>query len=179
LWQVFFTQERAVELEYINAELQQAINLLAESEQRYRTLFELSSEGICRWELEQPIPVTLPIDEQVDRYYRFGYIAEANAAFSTMYGYEKPEDLIGLQLLSFHVADSQTNKSMMHAFVEKGHRIRSAETEEVDSNGRRCYFLNNIVSTIKEGSVVGGWGTQVDITLAKLAYQYLYNTSRL
>jgi hypothetical protein len=63
------------------------------------------------------------------------YLAEVNAAFAAMYGYAKPEDVIGLRLRDFHVADSEVNKGMMRAHVENGHCSRSGETEEVGALG--------------------------------------------
>ncbi|WP_293124348.1 GAF domain-containing protein [Microcoleus sp. bin38.metabat.b11b12b14.051] len=166
-------QERAAELERINAELQRAIAQLAESEKRYRTLFELSSEGIHRAAFDEPIPVTLPVDEQVELSYRYMYIAEANAAFAAMYGYDKPEDVIGFRMTDVHVANSEKNKAFMRAQIEGGYRIRNAESEEVDRNGRKLYFLNNTVCTIEDGYLTGGWGTQTNITELREAQQTL------
>ena len=37
------------------------------SEERYRALFEQSSEGIWRLEFDPPIDTALPVDEQVSR----------------------------------------------------------------------------------------------------------------
>lgn len=166
-------QERAAELERINAELQRAIAQLAESEKRYRTLFELSSEGIHRAAFDEPIPVTLPVDEQVELSYRYMYIAEANAAFAAMYGYDKPEDVIGFRMTDVHIANSEKNKAFMRAQIEGGYRIRNAESEEFDRNGRKLYFLNNTVCTIEDGYLTGGWGTQTDITELREAQQTL------
>jgi PAS domain S-box-containing protein len=172
-------KERAAELERINAELQRAIAHLAESEKRYRTLFELSSEGIHRAAFDEPIPVTLPVDEQVELCYRHLYIAEANAAFAAMYGYEKPEDIIGLRMTDIHIANSEKNKAFMRAQIENGYRILNAESEEVDRHGRKLYFLNNTVCTIEDGCVTGGWGTQTDITELREAQQTLLRVEQL
>ena len=37
-----------------------------QTEEHYRALFVHSSEGIWRFELEQPLPVNLPLDDQID-----------------------------------------------------------------------------------------------------------------
>ena len=50
----------------------------------YRSFIAISTEGIWRFELEQPIPVTLPVDEQIERLYQFAYLAECNNAMARM-----------------------------------------------------------------------------------------------
>jgi two-component system, NarL family, nitrate/nitrite sensor histidine kinase NarX len=146
---------------------------LRKSEALYRTLFELSSEGISRTEFDEPIPISLPIEEQVERCYRHLYIAEVNTTFAAMYGYEEPKEMIGFRMPHIHVADSERNKALMRAQIENGYRFRSIESEEVDRNGRKLYFLNSGIGTIEEDCVVGGWGIQTDITELREAQQAL------
>src|SRR5687767_14228257 len=47
-----------------------------ESVSRYRAFFDQSAEGIWRFELEEPVPVELPVDEQIERFYRDAFLAE-------------------------------------------------------------------------------------------------------
>src|SRR5262249_25520317 len=42
----------------------------------YRSFIAISSEGIWRFELERPIPVTLPVDDQIELLYQVAYLAE-------------------------------------------------------------------------------------------------------
>lgn len=152
-------------------ELQQAIDRLTLSEERYRTLFELSSDGIYRWELDQPMPVSLPIEEQVDWFYRHFRIAEANTAYAAMYGFTK---VVGLQLSSEAYQSSLEQKlSLIRGFIASGYRMCDAELEEVDRQGNRRYFLNNGMGIIKDGHLVEGWGTQIDITELRETQQAL------
>ncbi|HEX8353208.1 MAG TPA: hypothetical protein VF611_09930, partial [Pyrinomonadaceae bacterium] len=67
---------------------------LRESEERYRAFIANSSEGIWRFEFDEPIPTDLPEDEQVDRFYRFAYLAECNDAAAHMYGFERGEEML-------------------------------------------------------------------------------------
>jgi hypothetical protein len=41
-----------------------------------------SSEGIWRYEMDEPVPVTLPADEQIELFYHRGYLAECNEVFA-------------------------------------------------------------------------------------------------
>lgn len=166
-------QERSQELERLNAELQQAIDRLSESEERYRTLFEISSEGIFRVEYDPPIPLHLSLEEQIDWYYRSLHFAEGNATFASMYGFDNPKHVIGMQLRDIHVPTSEQNQTFMRMLVENRYQLRNAETEELGLNGNPRYFLNNITTVIKDGYAIGGWASQLDITELRLAQQAL------
>ncbi|MBD0269332.1 MAG: PAS domain S-box protein, partial [Cyanobacteria bacterium Co-bin8] len=157
-------QARSAELERTNSDFQQAMTQLAESEERFRILFELSSEGFYYVEIDPPCPITLPVEKQCEWLYHNIRVTKTNPAFAAMYGVNNPEDLIGVRNADVHVPDSEKNAAFIRGIVESGYRFRNVETEEVDRQGRLRYFLNSGVSTVQDGYVAGGWGTQVDIT---------------
>jgi PAS domain S-box-containing protein len=139
-------------------------NDLRESERRYRTLFELSSEGIVRFGYYQPIPIALSIDEQLELCYQSTYIAEANNAFVQMYEHLSSEETIRLTLRDFHDRDSEVTQTTMREWIKHRYSCRQLETVEVDRRGRKRYFLNSSVSTIEQGCVNSSWVSQVDVT---------------
>jgi PAS domain S-box-containing protein len=51
-----------------------------------------------RLELAQPVPLSLPEQEQIDMIYRFGYIAECNDAAARNAGRTSAEELVGLRI---------------------------------------------------------------------------------
>jgi PAS domain-containing protein len=64
---------------------------LRRSEERYRSFIEQSTEGIWRFELEEPVRTHLLEDEQIEHFYRYGYLAECNDAMAKMYGFSRPQ----------------------------------------------------------------------------------------
>src|SRR5688572_6625316 len=76
---------RAIRSEEIS-EAKRVGDALKKSEERYRAFIERSGEGIWRFELDEPIPVDLPADEQVERIFRLAYLAECNDAMARQYG---------------------------------------------------------------------------------------------
>ena len=146
---------------------------LRESEERYRAFIANSSEGIWRFELAEPVPADLPEDEQIELIYRHCYLAEANDAAARMYGFERAGEIVGRPLGDFLVREDPANVEYLRAFIRSGYRLTDAESVEVDREGRRRYFLNNLVGAVGGGRVLRAWGTQRDATAMKEAEEEL------
>src|ERR671926_46979 len=109
---------------------------LRESEERYRRFIEQSTEGIWRFELEEPVPTDLRPDEQVERFYRHGYLAECNDAMARMYGYARAGEITGARLGDFLVREDPGNVEYLRAFIRSGYRLTDAGSVETDREGR-------------------------------------------
>jgi PAS domain S-box-containing protein len=140
---------------------------LAASEERYRAFFEQSSVGIWRYEVRSPVSCGLPEDEQIELYYRDGYLAECNEAMAQMYGLAHAEDLVGAALGDLLPRSDPHNVEYLRSFIHSGYRLVGAESHEVDKDGNPKTFLNNLVGVIEGGALVRAWGTQLDITERK------------
>jgi PAS domain S-box-containing protein len=146
---------------------------LKEAEQRYRAFIANSSEAIWRFELEQPIPVTLPENEQLEMLYRVAYLAECNDAMARMYGYDSAAQILGMRIGSFLIRSDPRNIAFLRAFRNAGYRLTDVETHEVDRHGNTKYFMNNLIGIQESGNIVRTWGTQRDITRQKQAEEGL------
>ncbi|MCY3020941.1 MAG: PAS domain S-box protein [Planctomycetota bacterium] len=146
---------------------------LRESQERYRAFVAQSSEAIWRFELEQPIPVDLPEDEQIEMCYQYASLAECNDAMARMYGFTRAEELLGARLSALMDRSDPKNTEYLRAVIRGGYRVVDAESHELDRQGRSTYFLNSFMAVIEDGKLVRGWGTQRDITERKKAEQDL------
>src|SRR5215217_4981304 len=135
-----------------------------ESEERYRSFIEQSTEGIWRFELEEPVPIDLAPDEQIERFYRHCYLAECNDVMARMYGYTRAEEIVGARLADLLSSSIPENVDYLQAFVRSGYRLTDAVSQEVDRYGTTKYFLNNLAGTVEDDFLVRAWGTQRDIT---------------
>ena len=135
-----------------------------ESEERYRSFIEQSTEGIWRFELEESVPIGLAPDEQIERFYRHSYLAECNDAMARMYGHTRAEEIVDARLDDLLPRSLQENVDYLRAFVRSGYQLTGVESQEVDRHGTTKYFLNNLAGTVEDDFLVRAWGTQRDIT---------------
>ncbi len=137
---------------------------LRESEDRYRSFVQLSSEGIWRSELEVPVSIELSEDLQIEHIFQHSYIAECNEAMARMYGLERAEDLLGKYVRDLLVSSDPHNIEYQRRFIRSGYRLIDAESHEMDKQGNAKYFMNNSVGIVENGFLVRIWGSQRDIT---------------
>jgi PAS domain S-box-containing protein len=146
-----------------------AVTGLKESDERYRAFIANSSEGIWRFELDQPVSVKLSEEEQIDLLYKHAYLAECNDAFARMYGYDSADQVCGTRLGTLLPKSEPQNVACLQAFKRSGYHLMDAETAKVDSSGNRKYFVYNIIGIAEDGNIIRAWGTQRDITRRKRA----------
>lgn len=144
---------------------------LRQSEERYRVFIEQSSEGIWRFEVSEPIPIELPVEEQIELIFQHGFLAECNNATAQQYGFSSSIELIGKPLREFLSPANPLNREYFRKFIKSDYHLAENETVETDKDGNELYFLNNMVGIVEDGNLVRAWGTQRDITATKQAQQ--------
>jgi signal transduction histidine kinase len=137
---------------------------LKESEERYKAFVAHSSEGIWRFELEKPLSINLPPDQQIDLFYQDAYLAECNDVVAKMYGYTHAEEIIGARLQDMLPREDPENITYLLNFIHSDYRLEDAQSNEKDKYNKDRYFLNNLVGIVENGLLKRAWGTQRDIT---------------
>lgn len=140
---------------------------LRASEERYRAFLRNSSEAVWCFEVEQPIVIDQPVAAQIEQMYQYGYLSECNSAMARMYGFERPEEMVGLRLAEIMPQAEAANVAYLHEFIRSGFRLTDVESVEVDKQGATKYILNNLIGTLEEGKLRRAWGTSRDITESK------------
>lgn len=153
---------------------------ILESQKRYRNFIRYSTDGIYYMACSTPIPINLPMEEQVDLYYQSGKIEESNIAMAKMYGYDSPDSLIGLRIADLHAGEHfEENQNSFRAFIKGGYRVENVETTEADLFGNLKIFTNQAVGLIQDNHLVGIWGTQQDITTKRAVMEALKESEAL
>jgi PAS domain S-box-containing protein len=143
---------------------------LERSESNYRMFVAQSSEGIFCQELERPIPVELPEDEQVQRILHESYLAECNEAMARMYGMS-PANFVGKPLTETLDAENPVNIELTRDYIRSGYRVVDRESHEVDPQGNPKVFLNSMIGIVENNMLLRTWGIQRDITDRRQAEQ--------
>jgi two-component system, NarL family, invasion response regulator UvrY len=142
---------------------------LRASEERYRSFVVNSSEGIWRLDVEEPIDVKLPVEEQSSLFYKCGYLAECNDAMARMHGYERSDDIVGKRFGDSKFASHPANTSVMRKLIANKYRLLDLQTAQFDSEGGTRYFSSNLIGIIVQGMLLRVWGVQRDQTELRTA----------
>ena len=123
-----------------------------------------SSDGIFRVEMDSPMPLNLPEEEQVRRIIYDSYVAYCNDCQARMYGLASAQDLIGKRMADMVVPDDPKNIELTREFIRSGYQVLERKSYELDSKGQPKVFLNSMRGVVIAGELVLTWGVQSDIT---------------
>ncbi|MCX7612503.1 MAG: ATP-binding protein [Ignavibacterium sp.] len=141
---------------------------LKTSEEKYRNFINNSMEGISLLQFTEPIDTTLPIEDQIDKIYEYGFIAEANHSLAAMYGLSSTQDIVGKTLIEIHGgSDNEVNREAFRAFINNGYKVINVETVEKKIDGTDIIILNNSIGILQDKKLKSIWGSQIDITERK------------
>ena len=172
-------------LTFVSAQIARAVerrraqDALRQAEERYRAFVTQSTEAIWRVELDRPLSVDLPVEEQVDHLYAHAYLAECNEAMVEMYGFESVAQAVGARLGDFVIRENAHNRETWRAFIRHGYRLSDVESYERDRSGAPKIFLNNRVGIAEEGVLRRIWGTQRDVTTQRQLEEQLRQAQKM
>ena len=156
-------------LQALMSERDLAIEQARRSDERYRAFIANSSEAIFRAELAEPMPVTLPPDEQVAWVRKHGYVAECNAAFMVALGVkDSPSPIVGTRLAD-HPTWSRVYIERIREAIRNGYQVRNIEHVVHGPYGLDRVLLISMIGIIEDGHVVRFWGSGRDVTAMREA----------
>jgi PAS domain-containing protein len=142
---------------------------LRRANERHRAFVASSMDAMWRIEFEKPIPVHLDEEEQIERIYRYGYMAECNEALARLVNAPSVEELIGARFAAIVPPTDERWVEELRAAIRSGYRTTVVETTPLDPLGRRMYRLRSQFGIVENGELLRLWGTMRDITGLKRA----------
>ncbi|MGQ9901615.1 MAG: ATP-binding protein [Fimbriimonadales bacterium] len=134
------------------------------SHNRYRAFIQLSSESIWRDMMTEPIPVQLPVEEQIDLIFERSYLAECNLAFARAWDANFPDELIGTFTRERVYPDDLNNRALMRHLILNGYRLDNLLFTARTPTGEEVHQLCSFLGIVHDGLLWGTWGVFRDIT---------------
>ena len=150
-------------------ERKQAEEALRRREESYRMFVTQSSEAIFCMNMDAPMPLDLPEDEQIHHILHDSYMGECNDAMASMYGISSAQDFLGKRLSDMLVTSDPHNIELTRDYIRSGFKVLDRESHEQDIHGQPKVFLNSMIGMVENGKYVRSWGIQRDITELKRA----------
>ncbi len=147
---------------------------LFESDVRYRSFVEHSSEGIYRIEIAPPVSIDLPPDELIRIINERAVVTEVNNALANMYSLS-PDQMIGRLAIDF--APNYGKRAILVLQNQK-HQVVNEETIDTDREGRPIFLEESYHGEVIDGQLVRIWGVQRNITERKLTENELKKKTR-
>jgi DNA-binding NtrC family response regulator len=137
---------------------------LARSEEHYRTLVTHGNEAVVRVELDQPISMDLPEQEQFDLIYRHAHVADCNGPAAKLFGRASSKDLIGARMHEIGALDEPGQIERVLAGIRSRWQF-----SQVERTFQGRVLLMTRQGIIEKGHYTGAWMTARDITDLKQA----------
>jgi PAS domain S-box-containing protein len=132
-------------------------------------LLELTRDGVWRYDIAPSVSTKLPAEEQAKAILARARLGFCNPAFARLYGFECPEDLLGMPMAQLLGGSDEEKALLVSGLVRAGYRSPGVEAATRDREGRRIWTLDSVAGVVKRGRLVGVWGTGRDITAQKAA----------
>ncbi len=144
-----------------------------QTEERWRGFVTHGNEAMFRLDLEQPISLDAPEDEQIEHYYRYAYVADCNDQAAAVFGLANAGQLIGARLEVVSPRQDAEQMERLRAFVRAGHRFSQVERK---LGGRTLLMTREGV--IEDGKLLGAWVAGRDISELKQAEAQVRNLNQ-
>ena len=119
------------------------------------------------------VSTKLPEREQAEAILVRARLGFCNRAFAQLYGFESPDELIGIPLARLLAGTDEDKIRFVAESVRTGYRFADVEVMAQNREGQTVWTLNNVAGVVKRGRLVCRWGTSRDITERKSAEKAL------
>jgi len=166
--------QRTAELRETQEELKKDIRrrdaaeqALRASAERFRAFVAQSSDAIWCYEIHPPMPIRLPVEEQINLIFQNAWMAECNDATALQHGYSSSREIQSHPVEHFMSPSDPANVAYWRAFIESGYRLLDRESIMEDTRGEFRSYQTNVTGFLENGLLHRVWGVQRDVTERK------------
>jgi PAS domain S-box-containing protein len=166
VWFVVTTFQKTIE------KLNQSETALLERAERHRVFVEDSTAIIWHYEIQPPMPLDLPIEEQIEYLMHKSRLVETNDSMAKTLDLSV-EEMLGMSLFENWGSQDLLGKVILKDYIDQGYKLEMYETPEHDPRGRLIWVIHNASSVIENNQLIRIWGTSLEITQRKQAEEAL------
>ena len=143
--------------------VEDAQDIVVQSEARFRYLFETTSNSVYCYTFDPPMPVSLPLDEQVRRSHD-AILTECNQVFAEALEVAEPADVIGTKMgMLDGNADAEAHFDFFNAFVQGDYRLTDYELIYKTLQGEARAIRCSLTGIVSGGLLHRFWGAESNI----------------
>jgi transcriptional regulator with GAF, ATPase, and Fis domain len=140
-----------------------AYAVMVQSEARFRHLYETTSDSVYCFAFDPPLPISIPLDEQVTRSHD-AILTECNAVFAKVLQRESPSDVVGWRLGQLHsTLDADAHLRFFQAVVESGYNLTDYEMLYTDPGGTERALRMSVTGIVHDGFLLRYWAVETNI----------------
>ena len=145
----------------------------SEDRQRLKAFVDESVAGAYCYEMDPPMPVDLPLQQQVDWILHRSRLVEANDAYARLVEGSSAAEVLGASLAQLLGPDKESARRPLASLIRGNYHWDQVETRFQMRSGEYRWSLERTQARIQHGLVSRFWGTAFDITASKRAVEEL------
>ena len=147
--------------------IREAKTKLLESMEKYQVFIAGSPVAIYNHELIPPMPLDLPLEEQIDYMWENFTLVECNDAYTQLYGFQSAQEIIGKKTKEYYNITKEEFSGLTAMIIQNNYVIPLLEARHIIPDGKEIWTMNFNSNVIENNHLVRSWGTVVDITEQK------------
>ena len=156
---------RRLEAAYVESrsKVEDASQIAVQSETRFRHLSETTSNSIFCYKFDPPMPIDLPIEEQVQRSHD-AILVECNKVFANVLNSEGPWQVVGSRMGDLEGnKDTEAHFRFFSAFIESDYRLKDYELVYKTPAGEERAVVSSLTGIVSDGLLHRFWGAESSI----------------
>ncbi len=141
----------------------EAQDRLIQSESRFRQLVESTSNGVFCYSFDPPIPITLPIEEQLQAI-AAGELTECNRVYADDLGVESPAEVLGTRFSDHSpTEDREGFRTFFRDFIARDYALSDYDIEYRTPSGEERANRVTLSGVVTNRRLLRIWGAETSI----------------